>query len=162
LENENGEKIIKNNDKNGQKFQKLYIDYIKKSVNAFDIVVLYIYLLEKYCLLQSKVYISEANIIYINIDYEKSLDNYYVEILDYIEYCEEQNQDIFIPSSILWKTDDLNKIDVIDKKRATHDKKLFIYYNRIRSIEKSREKRGSLVAPTKSNCQFFPPSPLRD
>ena len=138
LENENGEKIIKNNDKNGKKFQKLYIDYIKKSVNAFDIVVLYIYLLEKYCLLQSRVYISEANIIYINIDYEKSLDSYYIEILDYIEY--NKKQEIFIPSSILWKTDDLNKIDVIDKKRATHDKKLFIYYNRIRSIEKSREK----------------------
>ena len=139
LENENGEKIIKNNDKNGINFQKLYIDYIKKSVNVFDIIILYIYLLEKYCLLQSRVYISEANIIYINIDYEKSLDNYYIEILDYIDSNNTQKE-IFIPSSILWKTDDLNNIDVINNKRSTNDKKLFIYYNRIRSIEKSREK----------------------
>jgi hypothetical protein len=140
LENENGEKIIKNKDKNGIIFQKLYIDYIKKSVNVFDIIFLYIYLLEKYCLLQSRVYISEANIIYINIDYEISLDYYYIQILDYIDICETNKQEIFIPSSILWKTDNFNNIDIINNKRATYDKKLFIYYNRIRSIEKSREK----------------------
>ena len=138
LEDEDGKKIIQKNDKNGLKFQIVYIDYIKKSVNAFNAIILYLYLLEKYCLLQSRVYISEANIIQINIELEKSLNDYYRYILDDIDT--KPTKKMFIPSSILWKSDEFKDKKIIEEKIKQKDKKLFIYFNRLRSIEKSRKK----------------------
>ena len=83
--------------------------------------------------------------------YEKSLNNYYNKILDYIHYINEINDinktsgststppvKLAIPSSIFWATDDLTE-DKIKEKMTTYKKKMFIYENRIQSIEKSRE-----------------------
>ena len=137
LENDNGNKIIKDYDKNGQIFQNFYIDYIKKGVKAYDVTVLYIYLLEKYCLLQNRVYISEANIININNETEISLNYYYETILDYIH--DKKSNPIFIPSSFFWETTNFNDENIIKKKQLNQNKKKFIYLNRIQAIEKSRE-----------------------
>ena len=138
IENNDGKKIIEDNDKNGQKFQKVYIDYVKKSVNAYDAIILYIYLLEKYCLIQNGVYISERNIIQLNLEYELSLDNYYLNILEYIKDTPPKNP-ILIPSSIFWDTTNFNNEKFIEEKRSKYQIKYFIYVNRLRTIKKSRK-----------------------
>ena len=139
LQDDDGNKIIKDYDKNGQDFQTFYIDYVKKSVNAYDAIILYIYLLEKYCLIQSRVYISNENIIRINIEVEKSLDNYYKLLLNNINYT-DITKPPFIPSSFFWKTTKFNNNDEIKKEIGKKDKKIFIYFNRLRTIKQLREK----------------------
>jgi len=137
LVKDDGTNSIKRKDKEKQRFEELYLKYAKTSVEAYDAIILYVYMLEIRCLIQNRVYVSEANINHINVDFTESLEEYYVNILEYLE--ENEENDKMIPSSLLWDTSQLNNIDFVKKKFEQNKRTIFIYIERIKLIEKSRE-----------------------
>jgi hypothetical protein len=137
LVKDDGTNSIKRKDKDQQRFEELYLKYAKTSVEAYDAIILYVYMLEIRCLIQNRVYISEANINHINVDFTETLEEYYETIIEYLE--ENKEKDKFIPSSLLWDTSQLNNIDFVNKKFEQNKRTIFIYIERIKLIEKSRE-----------------------
>ena len=50
-------------------FEKVYIEYTKLNVKAYDAIILYIYLFEIICLRHNNVYIAAENISQLNFEY---------------------------------------------------------------------------------------------
>ena len=52
---------------NDENYESLYISSMKTEVNAYDAIILYIYLLEILCLRQNRVYVAEENVNQLNL-----------------------------------------------------------------------------------------------
>ena len=146
-------------------FEQLYLDYIKKSVKAYDAIILYIYLLEIFCLRQNRVYVAEENVNQINLEYSLTLEKYYDNIIKNIEPSESSEsfeKEIYIPETILWDVKELNNIDVVENKMSINAKSNLIYRARIKSISESRnnlisscEKISEIITPNISKSGFI-------
>lgn len=120
---------------NDEYYQLLYIDNAMAQVNAFDGVMLYLHLLEIYCLRQTKLNVSEENVNQINLETSISFNKYYEYILSYLE----RNQNPIIPSSLLWDTSKLTNISILDEKKKKNDRSYVIFKGRIKNIKESKE-----------------------
>ena len=120
---------------NDEYYQLLYIDNAMAQVNAFDGVMLYLHLLEIYCLRQTKLNVSEENVNQINLETSISFNKYYEYILSYLE----RNQNPIIPSSLLWDTSKLTNKSILDEKKKKNDRSYVIFKGRIKNIKESKE-----------------------
>ena len=117
-----------------EKFEVLYLDYVKSSVKSYDAIILYIYLLEILCLRQTRVYVAEENVNQLNLEYSLNLYDYHQIIIKKLK----TGVNTYIPTSILWETDKLNNLDYILKKKQVNDKAYIIYRGRLKSLKESR------------------------
>jgi len=117
-----------------EKFEDLYLDYVKSSVKSYDAIILYIYLLEILCLRQTRVYVAEENVNQLNLEYSLNLYDYHQIIIKKLK----TGVNTYIPTSILWETDKLNNLDYILKKKQVNDKAYIIYRGRLKSLKESR------------------------
>lgn len=122
---------------NEELFQDLYIEYIKTSVNAYDAIILYMYLLEILCLRQNRVYVAEENINQLNLEYSLTLDQYYNIIINNINTTKDGST-VQIPQSILWDISNLNNIEFVKNKQTINTKSNVIFRARIKAINESR------------------------
>ena len=118
-----------------KKQEKTYIDLIKAEADSYDCIMLYIYLLEIQCLRQNNLYTAEENVNQLNVETTVSFKYYYEAIKRSIE--EYQFVQIFVPPSIMWETNELNNIDVLNDRIENNDKAFVVYRNRISEIHKS-------------------------
>lgn len=150
--------------------ERLYISSIKSQVNAYDAIILYIYLLEINCLRQNKVYVAEENVNQLNLEYSLTLSEYYHTIEENIQDYNSNvsvnptsnPNELYIPESFLWDTNKLNNMDFIEKRKYTNDKSTLLYRGRIQSIKKSKlelvkncEEISDIVTPNISKSGFI-------
>ena len=133
--------------------ERLYISSVKSQVQAYDAVVIYIYLLEVVCLRQNRTYVAEENVNQLNLEFSLTLNEYYNTIKD--------NININIPKSLLWDVSKFSEIDFLEKRKKTNDKYSVIYRERLKSISKSRremvlncENIADLINPNLSETGF--------
>jgi len=142
LVNSKGEKVIKKDKKyiklSNKDFiiEKEYIDIVKSEINCYDIIVLYTYLLEIQCLRQGKVYTAEENVYQIEYENCVVLKNYFTAIKNYLE---TNNQNVSIPSSLMWNVSEFGNINFINQKIQTNFMIMSLYTNKISEIHKSFE-----------------------
>lgn len=141
-----------------ERFEKMYLEYTKSSVKAYDAIILYIYLLEILCLRQNRVYVAEENVNKLNLEYSLTLYQYYKTITDNLRI----NSQVYIPQSILWDTNKLNDPVYIQQRQKTNDKASIIYRGRIKLIAESRdnlvtscEEISSIINPNISKQGFI-------
>ena len=108
--------------------EQAYISTLKSSVNAYDGLILYIYLLEIICLRQHKLYVAEENVNHLHFEDALTLEDYY-RIVQTIDIKD-------IPSSIFW---DIYNPDEHQKLILINNKSALIYKERLRSIQLSRQ-----------------------
>jgi hypothetical protein len=130
-----------NNNNLGQ--EKEYIELIQSQSDAYDCVILYIYLLEIQCLRQSKLYVAEENTNQLNIEFSTSLKNYYNSIEKTINENKNsntlQNISLIIPKSLLWDTSRLTDLNYLNSRIELNNKSWVIYKNRITEIHRQQE-----------------------
>ena len=112
-------------------FEKLYIEYTKLNVKAYDSIILYIYLFEIICLRYNNIYIAAENLSQLNYETSTSLNEYYKIIIDIINTSNKS-----IPTSLFWDTTDFNDVNIVNQKRRSNFKSNFIYIGRIKSLIK--------------------------
>jgi len=120
--------------------QEKYIKLLQSQTDAYDCVILYIYLLEIQCLRQSKLYTAEENINQLNIEYSTSLKEYYSLIYNSIENFQNTNTNnkIYIPKSLLWDTTNFSDINYINSRIELNNKSWIIYKNRITELHRQQ------------------------
>ena len=141
--------------------ERIYISSIKSQVQAYDAIVLYIYLLEVVCLRQNRVYVAEENVNQLNLEFSLTLNEYYYAIEKSINEMRTQGLNVYIPSSLLWDSTNFNDLDFIEKRTKINDKSSIIYRGRLKSISKSRqemidscEEIADLIIPNLSESGF--------
>ena len=141
--------------------EKLYISYIKSQVQAYDVVVLYIHLLEVVCLRQNRLYVAEENVNQLNLEFSLTLTEYYDSIDKSIDKSidnsigdsiDNSKGDARIPISLLWDTNGFNNPKLIQQKQKINDKSSIIYRGQLKSIHKSRQ---SIRMSNSSNVSFI-------
>jgi len=144
-----------------KQFEKLYLEYVKISVKSYDIIILYIYLLEALCLRQNRVYVSEENVNHLNLEFALSLYEYYKTIITNIAK-NVTGQPIFIPESFFWNIDNLNDSNFVEQRQQVNEKSILIFKGRLKSISESRkelietcENISRLITPNVSKNGFI-------
>lgn len=156
-----GLNAIDTNNSDNVKFEKLYISYIRSSVNAYDAIILYIYLLEILCSRQIRVYVAEENTNQLNLEFSLTLELYYSLIIKIIQKQQLGTQSN-IPNSILWDTTDFNDVIKVQTRQKQNNNQYIIYRSRIKSINESREhvvsscqKIAEIITPNISKSGFI-------
>ena len=141
--------------------ERIYISSIKSQVQAYDAIVLYIYLLEVVCLRQNRVYVAEENVNQLNLEFSLTLNEYYYAIEQSINEMRTRGLNVYIPSSLLWDSSNFNDLDLIEKRKKINDKSSIIYRGRLKAISKSRqemidscEEIADLITPNLSESGF--------
>ena len=134
--------------------EQAYISTLKSSVNAYDGLILYIYILEIMCLRQHKLYVAEENVNHLHFEDALTLEDYYKII--------QKNRLVNLPISIFWDTSTLFDEDYVEKLIVINSKSVLIYKERLKSIQLSRqqldeecEKIHDAILPAVSSTQFL-------
>lgn len=142
--------------------ERLYIASMKTQVNAYDAIILYIYLLEIVCLRQNRVYVAEENVNQLNLENSLTLNEYYYAIENSIKTDETLGLEKRIPESLLWDSKNLKDNDFLNNKKRINDKSSLVYRGRIKAIQKSRknivnncEQIADIITPTISKDGFI-------
>ena len=142
--------------------ERLYISSMKAQVNAYDAIILYIYLLEIVCLRQNRVYVAEENVNQLNLEFSLTLNEYYYTIENSIKDGQQTGLETYIPESLLWDTKSLNDTTFLNNKKKINDKSSLVYRGRIQAIQKSRqdivnhcEEIADIITPTISQNGFI-------
>ena len=142
--------------------ERLYIASMKTQVNAYDAIILYIYLLEIVCLRQNRVYVAEENVNQLNLENSLTLNEYYYTIESSIKTDETLGLEKRIPESLLWDSKNLNDNNFLNNKKNINDKSSLVYRGRIKAIQKSRknivnncEQIADIITPTISQDGFI-------
>jgi hypothetical protein len=141
--------------------ERIYISSIKSQVQAYDAIVLYIYLLEVVCLRQNRVYVAEENVNQLNLEFSLTLNEYYHTIERSINEMQDKGKIVYIPSSLLWDVSNFTDLNFIEKRKKINDKSSIIYRGRLKSISKSRqemiyscEEIADIITPNLSESGF--------
>jgi len=142
--------------------ERLYIASMKTQVNAYDAIILYIYLLEIVCLRQNRVYVAEENVNQLNLENSLTLNEYYYTIESSIKDDETFGLEKRIPESLLWDAENLKDNNFLNNKKRINDKSSLVYRGRIKAIQKSRknivnncEQIADIITPTISKDGFI-------
>jgi hypothetical protein len=105
-----------------------YINNHSSQIQSYDVVMLYTYLLEIQCLRHNKLFVAEQNTNEFNNQYTILMEDYYKQIKKSIETLQG---DAYIPSSILWDTNNYADINTINKNIDIIKKTHIVYKHRI-------------------------------
>jgi hypothetical protein len=114
--------------------QELYIGLLKSKVESYDLIVLYIYILEITCLRQHALYVAEENVNHLNFEHSVTLTQYYDKILKSLN-----NNILYIPESLFWDSNDLYSLSILNNKIKINKKSYLLFRQRLKSIPESRE-----------------------
>jgi hypothetical protein len=155
-----GKKPLKYTEDENQ--ERLYISSMKTQVNAYDAIILYIYLLEIVCLRQNRVYVAEENVNQLNLEYSLTLNEYYYTIESSTKDDETRGLEKHIPESLLWDANNFKDNNFLNNKKNINDKSSLVYRGRIQAIQKSRknivyncEQIADIITPTISKDGFI-------
>jgi len=117
------------------KQEELYIGLLKNKVECYDVIILYIYILEITCLRQHSLYVAEENINHLNYEHSGTLENYY----NRIDNSFKDGSISYIPDSLFDYSKDLSTFNILKTKSTINKKLNLLYLQRLKSIPESRE-----------------------